>query len=81
MLYLAIAVIFAACGPFAAFLVSNSVLVAEITAKEAKQGKTKCFITLKVLNAASPERLIPPKKIYVVWAVSESGITRNVGHL
>jgi len=47
MLYIAIAVIFAACGPFAAFLVSNSVPVAEITAKEAKQGKTKCFFYLK----------------------------------
>ena len=53
---------------------------ADITAKVKKQGKPNYLITITANNLAATERLNPPKKIYVIWAVSEAQITRNVGH-
>lgn len=80
MFYIAVAVLFAACTSKTEFPISDAVPAAEITAKKAKQGKTNYLITLNAINLASPERLTPPKKFYVIWAVSESGVTRNVGY-
>ncbi|MFO7789932.1 MAG: hypothetical protein R6V32_05115, partial [Bacteroidales bacterium] len=38
------------------------------------------LVTITANNLAASERLDPSKKIYVIWAVSEAGITRNTGH-
>lgn len=68
------------CASTAKFPVSSTVPAADITAKTTKQGKPNYLVTLTANNLAAPERLTPSKKIYVIWAVSEAGITRNVGH-
>lgn len=80
LVLLAAIAILTACSTVAKFPVSTIVPAAEITAKKSKQGQYNYLITLNASNLASPERLEPPRKLYVIWAVSGSGVVRNVGH-
>lgn len=68
------------CVSTAKFPISDVTPAADITAKVKKQGKPNYLVTITANNLAATERLNPPKKIYVIWAVSEAGIVRNVGH-
>jgi len=68
------------CSSTAKFPLSQVTPAAEITAKINKQGKPNYLVAITAYNLAASERLNPPKKLYVIWAVSEAGITRNVGH-
>jgi hypothetical protein len=68
------------CSSTAKFPVSQIVPVADITAKTHKQSKTNYLVTLTANNLAAVERLSPEKKYYVIWVVSKSGVTRNVGY-
>lgn len=79
IIFAAIIAILTSCASASIFPVSEVVPAAVIKATKMKQGKWNYLITLTALNLASPERLTPAKKIYVIWAVSESGTTRNVG--
>jgi len=79
ILFVAIVAILTSCASASIFPISEVVPAAEITAKKVKQGKWNYQITLTALNLASPERLTPAKKMYVIWAVSPSGTIRNVG--
>ncbi len=68
------------CSSTEKFPVSQVTPAADISARIQKQGKPNYLVTLVANNLAASERLTPPKKLYVIWAVSDSGITRNVGH-
>lgn len=68
------------CSDEVKFPVSSVVPAADITATVKKQGKPNYLVTIEANNLAAPKRLAIPKKNYVVWAVSEKGIVRNVGH-
>lgn len=68
------------CASTAKFPVSQATPAADITAKTKKQGKPNYLVTITANNLAASERLEPSKKIYVIWAVSDNGVTRNVGH-
>ncbi len=68
------------CASTVKFPVSQSVPAADITAKTKKQGQSNYLVIITANNLAASERLDPPKKIYVIWAVSDAGVTRNVGH-
>lgn len=68
------------CSDEVKFPVSSIAPAADITAKVKKQGKPNYLVTIEANNLAAPERLSAPKKNYVIWAVSETGIVRNVGH-
>lgn len=68
------------CAETIKFPVSEVTPAADITAKVTKQGKPNYLVTLEANNLAAPERLEPPRSIYVIWAVSEAGVVRNVGH-
>lgn len=68
------------CSETIKFPVSEVTPAADITAEVKKQGEPNYLVTLEANNLASPERLEPPKKIYVIWAVSAAGVVRNVGH-
>ncbi|MGJ3233575.1 hypothetical protein [Marivirga sp.] len=68
------------CSSTSQFPVSTVVPAATMTAKIKKQGQQNHLVTINASSLASPDRLESPKKIYVIWAVSESGVTRNVGH-
>lgn len=80
LVFLAAFAILTSCSTVAKFPVSTVVPAAEIAAKKTKQGQYNYLITLNALNLASPERLEPSRKLYVIWAVSASGVVRNVGH-
>lgn len=80
---LAIIVILAlltSCTNTVKFPVSQQTPAADITAKTKKQGTHNYLVTITANNLAASDRLNPPKKIYIIWAVSEAGIVRNVGH-
>ena len=68
------------CASTTKFPISKVTPAADITAKTMKQGKPNYLVTITAKNLADSERLNPTKKIYVIWAVSSEGITRNVGH-
>lgn len=70
----------ASCSDPVKFPVSGDVPAADITATIKKQGKPNYLVTIEANNLAAPQRLKTPKKIYVIWAVSASGVVRNVGH-
>ncbi|MGJ3233572.1 hypothetical protein [Marivirga sp.] len=72
--------IFTACADTIEFPVSDVTPAADITATIKKQGEPNYLVTIDANNLAAPGRLKNPKKLYVIWAVSESGIVRNVGH-
>ena len=73
-------ILITSCVSTAKFPVSPLVPAADITAKTKKQGKLNYLVTITANNLAASERLDPPKEIYIIWAVSETGVTRNVGH-
>jgi len=68
------------CASTVKFPISQVAPAADITAKMTKQGKPNYLVTITANSLAASERLNPPKKFYVIWAVSQSGVTRNVGH-
>lgn len=68
------------CVSTVKFPVSSIVPAADITVITQKQGKPNYLLTITANHLAAAERLNPSKKIYVIWAVSDAGITRNVGH-
>lgn len=72
--------VLASCSDPVSFPVSDVVPAADITATIKKQGKPNYLVTIEANNLAAPQRLKTPKKIYVIWAVSEAGVVRNVGH-
>jgi Flp pilus assembly protein CpaB len=62
------------------FPISQITPAADITAKIQKQNSPNYLVIITAKNLAASERLDPPKKNYVIWVVSEAGITRNVGY-
>lgn len=70
----------ASCVTTAKFPVSQLAPAADISVKTMKQSKPNYLVTITAKNLASSRRLSPPKNHYVIWAVSEEGATRNVGH-
>jgi hypothetical protein len=68
------------CTSTKKFPISQVTPAADITAKIKKQDKPNYLVTITANNLAASERLDPPKKTYVIWAVSEAGVIRNVGH-
>lgn len=72
--------ILTSCSETLKFPVSDVTPAADITVQVKKQGKPNYQVIIEAKNLASPERIRAPKKIYVIWAISESGVVRNVGH-
>lgn len=68
------------CGTKVNFPVSQIVPGADVTAKVKQDGNDNYKIDLKAQNLTSPERLNPPKEMYVVWIETAKG-TKNLGKL
>jgi len=68
------------CSSTTKFPISQVTPAADITVKTKKQDKPNYLVTITANNLAASERLDPPKKTYVIWAVSKAGVVRNVGH-
>jgi hypothetical protein len=80
LLMIALITLLVSCSKTIEFPVSEVAPAAEISVSITKQGKPNYLVTIRANHLAAPERLSTPKKIYVIWAVSQSGVVRNVGH-
>jgi len=80
LLLLALAMVLSGCSHTVAFKKSRVVPAAELDMTINQDKNENYRIDLKVENLALPEDLIPAKKTYVVWAVSDMG-SFNVGQL
>jgi hypothetical protein len=73
--------LFAACAEKVTFLNSSVVPSAEGTVT-IKQGNNNNYdIDLNVVRLAEPERLTPPKAVYVVWMETTQSGVQNLGQL
>lgn len=80
-LFVAIAIFMTSCASSIKFPVSTITPAAEITAAM-KQDKNKNYvIEVNAVNLASPDRLNPPKKTYVVWITTADNGTKNIGQM
>ena len=68
------------CATKVNFPVSNIAPGADITAKVRQNSNDNYAIDLKAENLTSPDRLDPPKEMYVVWIETARG-TKNLGKL
>lgn len=80
LVIIVIMALLSSCASTTTFPVSVSVPAADITVKTKKQGDTNYQVTIEAENLAASDRLNPPKEYYVIWAVSDAGVIRNVGH-
>jgi len=69
------------CAKKIAFTNSSVVPAAEGTVKIKKDNNNNNVIKLDITYLAKPDRLTPPKKVYVVWVTNQDGITQNVGRI
>ena len=71
----------ASCSSTVKFPVSNVVPAAEISASKTEDKNGNMKISLKAEYLASPERLTPARKTYVVWIYAPHVGIINLGHL
>ena len=60
---------------------SQTVPAAQGSVKVKKDGNNNYKIDLNVMHLAEPERLSPPKAVYVVWMETERNGSKNLGQL
>ncbi len=70
-----------ACSNKIKFLKSAVVPAAEGSLKLKQDDNKNYKIEVNVETLAKPERLTPPKKVYILWIDTESNGTKNVGQL
>ena len=70
---------FSSCARKMTFAVSPVVPAAKGTVKIKKSKNDNYIIDVKVTNLAQPQRLNPPRKVYVVWMESRRHAVRNIG--
>lgn len=69
------------CTKKTPFLVSSVVPAAEGWVKVEIDNNKNYKIELNVKNLADPQRLTPPRNIYVVWIETEQNGQKNIGQL
>lgn len=75
------AILVSACSKKIVFPVSEFVPAAEAVLNIDKDSNKNYEIELEVKNLAQPDRLTPARRHYVVWMVSKSHGTINIGNL
>ncbi len=81
MLIMTLLFVFTSCAKKIHFATSAVVPAATGLVKVSKDRNKNYEIQVEVSNLASPERLTPPKKVYVVWLVTRENATKNIGQL
>lgn len=69
------------CATKYAFSNSPVVPAAEGSVKVKKDNNNNYSVDLHVERLAEPERLSPPRKLYLVWMVTEQNGRKNIGQL
>ena len=76
-----ILILFESCSNKQTFLTSSVVPAAEGTVKITNDKNNNYVIELNVIRLAAPDRLNPPKAVYVVWMQTEQNGIKNIGQL
>ena len=74
-------VIFESCSRKTSFLISAEVPAAQGDVKITKSSNNNYEINVKIRHLAEPDRLKPPKEVYVVWMETENNRTENLGQI
>ncbi|MBK8518364.1 MAG: hypothetical protein IPL55_19390 [Saprospiraceae bacterium] len=69
------------CSHKMSFLTSTVVPAARGTVTVKMDENKNHSIDISLSNLAEPERLTPSKKMYIVWIVTDQGLTKNVGRI
>lgn len=69
------------CAQKLTFLNSKVVPAAEGTVKVKQDSNKNYDIKIDISNLAEPERLQPPKKMYIVWMLTDQEVTKNIGQI
>jgi hypothetical protein len=69
------------CTQKLSFLNSSVVPAARGTVKVKMDDNKNHSIDIALVNLAEPERLTPPKNIYMVWMETDKGETKNIGQI
>lgn len=75
------AILISSCSKKVTFPVSDVVPAAEAVLKVEEDSNSNYEIELEVNNLATPDRLSPARRYYVVWVVTKRNGTINVGRL
>jgi hypothetical protein len=73
--------IFTSCARKMAFSISSVVPAAQGSVKVKKDKNNNYVIKINITNLAEVKRLTPSKNTYVIWMVTNEGITKNIGQL
>lgn len=69
------------CATKVAFLSSSVVPAAEGTVSIKEDGNNNYAIKIQTSNLASSHDLTPPKKVYIVWMLTDDNSTKNIGQI
>jgi len=69
------------CANKKLFLTSTVVPAAEGKVKIKTDKNKNNTIEINIVNLAGPERLTPPKTMYMVWMETDQGVTKNIGQI
>ncbi len=69
------------CTPKMTFLTSAKVPAATGSVKVKKDKNNNYIVNLEVVNLAAPDRLDPPRQVYVVWADLGQNTIKKLGLL
>ncbi len=72
---------FSSCARKMSFQTSSVVPAAEGTVKIKKDKNSNYNINLNVMRLARPDRLNPPKDLYVVWMNTDGNAAKNIGQI
>jgi hypothetical protein len=78
---LIICLILSSCATIIKFPVSSIAPAADGVVKFTKDNNNNYILNVKVKYLTSADRLIPPKKLYVVWIKTDAGAVKNIGQL
>ena len=77
----ALALSFCACATKNPFLNSSVVPGADGSVNVSKDKNKNTVINIQIKNLAEPDRLQPPRKQYIVWMVTDTDLTKNIGRI
>jgi hypothetical protein len=71
----------ASCARKMTFSTSSVVPAAQGFVKISKDNNKNYVIKISITNLAEVDRLQPQKQTYVIWMVTDEGLTKNIGQL
>lgn len=69
------------CSKKIAFLSSSVVPAARGDVKVKMDDNQNYVIKVEIVNLAEPERLQPPKSMYMVWMLTDQNLTKSLGQI